>query len=436
MLRLALPALGALVAEPLFVLVDTAMVGHLGAAPLAGLGIAATVLQTAVGLAVFLAYATTPVVARLLGAGERPQALRAGVEGMWLGLGLGVLLAAAGVPAAVPLLDAFGAAPEVAAQARAYLLPSLAGLPAMLLVLAATGLLRGLQDTRTPLVVATIGFAANAGLNALLIYGAGLGVTGSALGTVLAQWGMAAVSIAIAVRAARREGVPLRPGLPRRGLAGASWWLLLRTLWLRAALVAVVWTGAQLGTAETAALHVLFSVTTLLAFVLDAIAIAAQALIGHDLGAGARRRVREVTRRMTGWGVASGVVLGAAVALGAGWIGRAFSTDGAVLAILPGALLLLAAAQPLAGYVFVLDGVLIGAGDARYLALAGLAPLGALLPCLLALRLWGPDGGAGLVWLWAAFAFGFMGVRAATLWLRVRGEAWLVTGASRSPQGS
>ncbi len=190
-LRLAVPALGALVAEPLFLLTDTALVGHLGADPLAGLGVASAILQTAVGLLIFLAYATTPAVARRLGGGDRPGAIKAGIDGMWLALGIGVVLALLAWPAAGPLVQLFGSTAAVSDEATTYLTISLIGLPGMLVVIAATGLLRGLQDTRTPLIVAVAGFAANAALNAVLIYGAGWGIAGSAAGTVVAQWAMA-----------------------------------------------------------------------------------------------------------------------------------------------------------------------------------------------------------------------------------------------------
>ncbi|MDO9397347.1 MAG: MATE family efflux transporter, partial [Herbiconiux sp.] len=240
-LRLAVPALGALVAEPLFLLTDTALVGHLGESALAGLGVAGAVLQTVVGLLIFLAYATTPAVARRLGAGDRPGAVKAGIDGMWLALGVGVLLALVGWPLAAPVVGLFGSTPSVSAEAVTYLTLSLIGLPGMLVVIAATGLLRGLQDTRTPLVVAVAGFAVNAVLNAALIYGAGWGIAGSAVGTVLAQWAMAAVYAVMAVRAARASGVSLRPGLDGvTGAASAGGWLFLRTASLRAALLASV----------------------------------------------------------------------------------------------------------------------------------------------------------------------------------------------------
>ena len=150
-LRLAVPALGALMAEPLFLIVDSALVGHLGTVPLAALGIASAILQTIVGLMVFLAYSTTPAVARRFGAGDARSAVSVGIDGLWLALGLGALLALAGSLATPPLVSLFGASEQVAADAVTYLQISMWGLPAMLIVFAATGLLRGMQDTVTPL---------------------------------------------------------------------------------------------------------------------------------------------------------------------------------------------------------------------------------------------------------------------------------------------
>ncbi|MGA1836696.1 MATE family efflux transporter [Herbiconiux sp. 11R-BC] len=437
-LRLAVPALGALVAEPLFLLTDTALVGHLGADALAGLGVASTVLQTAVGLLIFLAYATTPAVARRLGAGDRPGAIRAGIDGMWLALAVGVVLALVGWPLAGTLAGAFGSTPAVTAEATTYLTVSLIGLPGMLVVIAATGLLRGLQATRTPLVVAVSGFAVNAALNALLIYGAGWGIAGSAAGTVLAQWGMAAVYVTMAVRAARASGVPLRPGLDGvTGAAASGGWLFVRTASLRTALVASTVVAASLGVTQLAAFQIVMTIFSTLAFVLDSLAIAGQAMIGHGLGASQVERVHAVTRRLVGWGVLSGVVLGAVVAVLAPFAGRLFSPDAGVQSAVTVTLWVMAAGIPLAGFVFVLDGVLIGAGDARYLALTGLVNLAVYAPLLAAVAAAvaqpagadGPDGTAGLVWLWAAFGFGYLGARALTLGLRARGSRWMVTGA-------
>ena len=208
-LRLAVPALGALMAEPAFLIVDAALVGHLGTTPLAGLGIAGAVLQTIVGLMVFLAYSTTPAVARLFGAGRPGEAVSVGINGMWLALAIGAVLAAAGAVASPWLVSLFGASEAVAADANAYLVVSMWGLPAMLIVFAATGLLRGMQDTMTPLWIAGIGFGANALLNVLFIYGLGWGIAGSAAGTVVAQCGMVGAYVLVIRRLAAKHDASL-----------------------------------------------------------------------------------------------------------------------------------------------------------------------------------------------------------------------------------
>ena len=429
-LRLAVPALGALIAEPLFLIVDAALVGHLGVTPLAGLGIASAVLQTIVGLMVFLAYSTTPAVARKFGASDTRGAVSVGIDGIWLALGLGTVLAVAGAYAAPGLVALFGATPEVAAQASIYLGISMAGLPAMLVVFAATGLLRGLQNTVTPLWVAGIGFAANALLNWLLIFGFGWGIAGSALGTVAAQWGMVLVYVVVIGRIARQHRAPLRPhraGL--RGSARAGGWLFLRTLSLRIAMLLTNVVATALGTEELAGYQVVFTIFSTAAFALDALAIAAQALIGKSLGAGDLPAVRFVLRRTLQWGALFGVIVGAVIAALSGVIGIAFTGDPALAALIQPALLVLAIAQPLAGVVFVLDGVLIGAGDVQYLALTGALNLACYLPLLWWVTAGGTHGAAALAWLSAAFFGGYLAARAATLALRARGSAWQRAGA-------
>ena len=422
--RLALPALGALVAEPLFLLTDTALVGHLGAVPLAGLGIASVVIQTVVGLLVFLAYATTPLVARRLGAGDPTGAVRAGIDGVWLSIAVGALLVTVGVPASAWVVDLFGASPDVAQAANTYLAIALWGLPALLVTLAASGLLRGLQDTRTPLVVAGAGFAANAALNALFIYGLGWGIAGSAIGTVVASWGMAAAYLAIIVRSARATGATLTPHVS--GIGGAlrsGGWLLVRTASLRVAMLGTVFVATGFGTSELATVQVALTIFSTLAFVLDALAIAGQAMIGHGLGASDVPRVRAITRRLLRFGVGGGALLGLGVAALAPVLPFVFTTDASVTGPLIAVLLVMAVGIPVAGYVFVLDGVLIGAGDARYLALTGILNLAVYLPLL-----WLASGTDSTAWLWAAFGLGYIGARAATLGLRAHGSRWIVTG--------
>lgn len=434
-----MPALGALVAEPLFLLADSALVGHLGGTELAALGLASAVLQTIIGLMVFLAYSTTPAVSRWLGAGNRVRAISVGIDGLWLALAIGVPLAFAGWLATPLLIGAFGAEASVTADATLYLGISMIGLPAMLLVFASTGLLRGLQDTRTPLAVAGIGFTANILLNLLFIYGFGLGIAGSALGTVVAQWGMVAVYLVVIVRNARREQAPLRPH--RSGvLLGISsgGWLFLRTLSLRVAMLLAVFVATDLGSPELAAFQIAITLFGTFAFAIDALAIAAQVLVGAGLGAGDTRTVRAVLRRCLQWGLIVGAAIGAGVIACSGILGRIFTGAPDVLGVLPLTLIVLGLSVPLGAAVFVLDGVLIGAGDARYLALTGVANLAVFVPLALAVLVWGPSGPLGLALLMAAFAFGYLGARLGTLWPRARSARWLVLGAdpsNRAPAG-
>lgn len=439
-LRLAVPAFLALTAEPLFLLADAAIVGHLGTSELAGLGVAAVVLQTVVGLCVFLAYGTTAGVARRLGAGDLRGALSQGVDGVWLAVLIGVTATLAGVLLTGPLVAAFGVGEQTARHAETYLRLAFAGTTPLLVMLAATGVLRGLQDTRTPLVVAVVGNALNVVLNLLLVYGAGpvpaLGIAGSALGSVLAQVASAALLLAVVVRAARREGAPLTPH--RAGIwaaAHAAVALVVRTLTLRAALLvttyAVTRAGHGVGTdVDLAAHQIAFTLWTFLAFALDALAIAAQALTGRALGAGDVVGTRALTGRMIRWGIAGGALSGIGLAGLSPYLGALFTGDQAVRDLLVPVLVVAALGQPLAGVVFVLDGVLIGAGDGRYLAWAGVAVLVAYAPAAL---LAGSLGGS-VVAVWAAFALVFLGSRAVLLLARARDDAWLVTGAPVTPR--
>ncbi|MFD3696723.1 MATE family efflux transporter [Streptomyces sp. NPDC058646] len=424
---LAVPAFGALVAEPLFVMADSAIVGHLGTPQLAGLGIAAALLTTAVSVFVFLAYATTAAVSRRVGAGDLQAAIRQGMDGIWLALLLGTAVIAVVLPAAPWLVSLFGASDTVAPYAITYLRISSFGIPAMLMVLAATGVIRGLQDTRTPLYVAVGGFALNAALNAALVYGADLGIAGSAWGTVIAQYAMALAYLVVVVRGARRHGASLRPdaaGIRACAQAGAP--LLVRTLSLRAVLMIATAVAARLGDADIAAHQILLSLWSLLAFALDAIAIAGQAIIGRYLGAGDTDGAKAVCRRMVQWGIISGIVLGLLVVLARPVFIPLFTSDPAVEDALLPALLVVALSQPVSGIVFVLDGVLMGAGDGRYLAWAMLLTLAVFVPAALLV----PALGGGLTTLWWAMTL-MMLVRMVTLQLRARSGRWLVAGATR-----
>ncbi|MFF4198163.1 MATE family efflux transporter [Nonomuraea sp. NPDC001831] len=423
-LRLALPAFGALVAEPLFLLADYAIVGHgLGTTAVGALGVAGAVLATLVNLCVFLAYGTTASVARQSGAGNHTRAMRNGVDGIWLALSIGVVLIALGWPLAPAMVDLFGAGPDQAALAVTYLRISLLGAPGMLVVLAGTGVLRGLQDTVTPLVVAVGSFALNAALNAWFVLGLQWGIAGSAWGTTLAQTLGAAVYLVVVVRGARRLGTPLMPdlaGVRQAGTAGFA--LLIRTVCLRIVLIVGTVVATRMGQAELAAYAIAGQVWNLMAFALDAIAIAGQAITGRSLGAGDTVATRAATRRMMQWGLWSGLALGVVVVAARPLLPGLFGADPAVTGELLAVLWPVALFQPICGVVFVLDGVLIGAGDQRYLAWAGVWTTLAYLPAAFL------AAGFGVVALWCALGV-WMIARLITLGRRAVGTAWLVTGA-------
>ena len=435
-LALAIPAFLALVAEPLFLLADTAIVGHLGTTSLAGLGVASAVLLTAANLFVFLAYGTTSIVARQVGAGARRVAVSAGLDGTWLAVGIGVVVAVAVGISAEPLAAVFGASLQALSEAVIYLRISAFGLPAMLVALAATGALRGLQDTRTPLIASVAGFSGNIVLNLILVLGLGWGIAGSAWGTVIAQTGMALGLVAVLVWQARREHAELRPS-PGRVLQAAATGipLFIRTVALRAVLLATTWVAAGMGDVILAAHQVTATVWTFQAFALDALAIAAQALTGKELGAGNTAAARSATRIMLRWGLWGGLVLGLLLAASSPLLPMLFSPDPAVQQALSASLLVVGGFGWLSGLVFVVDGVLIGAGDGRWLAKAMVATLVLYLPVVLSVHWATPvvlDWGVGpaTAVLWCAF-IAFMAIRWAFLRHRVRGDAWLVVGAQR-----
>ena len=291
------------------------MVGRLGTHPLAGLSLASTVLTTLVGICIFLSYATTAATARFVGAGEPGKGLRQGIDGMWLGLGLGVVLGGVLAAFAPTILGWFGPEPAVLDQAVMYARASAIGLPGMLLVLAANGTLRGFADTRTPLIAATAGALVNIPLNATLIYVAQLGVAGAGLGTAIAQTLMAAYLATVVNRLAREHAVSLKPSGAGvlKSLTDAVP-LIIRTLSLRGAILLQISAATSLGTLALAANQIVMTMWNFAAYGLDALATAAQILVGQGLGSRNRERVRLVLRRNLVYGLRVGVGLGVVAA--------------------------------------------------------------------------------------------------------------------------
>jgi putative MATE family efflux protein len=381
--QLALPALGVLAAEPLYLLFDTAVVGRLGALNLAGLAIGGLVLGMVGSQLTFLSYGTTARSARYFGADDRASAVAEGVQATWLGLGLGVLIVVVVQATAVPLVAAIAGSADIAAAALPWLRIAILGAPAILVSLAGNGWLRGVQDTVRPLRYVVTGFGLSALLCPLLVYGwlglPRLALAGSAVANLAGQW----LAALLFVRALLAERVPLGPNrgvLRAQAVQGRD--LVVRTLAFQACFVSAAAVAARFGAAAVAAHQVVLQLWSFLALVLDSLAIAAQALVGAALGAGDAPLARTVARRVTLWSAIAAGVLSAVIAAGSAVLPALFTDDRSVLAAIGVPWWFLVAQLPFAGIVFALDGVLLGAGDAAFMrtatvvsALVGFLPL-------------------------------------------------------------
>jgi putative MATE family efflux protein len=422
-LRLAVPALGALAAEPLYLLTDTAIVGHLGTPQLAALALAATLLSTLTSLCIFLTYGTTAAVARLHGAGQVERAGVLAAQALWLAVAIGVALTVLLVALAEPAITLLGGDGEVGRLAARYVRISAPGVIFALVALAGQGYLRGVSDLRTPLVIVGVANALNVVLELLFVYGFGWGLDGSAAGTVIAQAGMGAAFVVLLLRA------PASTRRPRRELIGpllrTGGYLVIRTGALVGSFLVASAVLARIGAPSLGAHQIAFQLYVFLALVLDAIAIAGQVIVARSLGAGDDATAYAAARRMIVLSVGAGIVMGAVLLALADVIPRAFTSDPAVIERAREVWPLFALMQPFAAAVFALDGILIGAGDTRYLALSMLvAGLAVYVPiALLALALdWGITG------VWAGL-LALMATRLATLGARFRGRRWVVVGA-------
>lgn len=422
--RLAVPALGVLAAEPLYVLVDTAVVGHLGAGPLAALAVGGTVLAQVSTTLTFFSYATTARTARLHGAGRRRDAVAEGAQATWLALLAGLVLIGVGQLLAAPVARLLAGPGEVAAEAETWLRIALFGTPFILITMAGNGWMRGVQDTGRPLRYVLAGNGISAVLCPVLVYGLDIGLHGSAIANVVAQL----ISAAMFLRALLVERVPLRPAPAiMRAQLGVGRDHVLRSAAFQACYISATMVAAHTSAATVGAHQVVLQLWMFVALVLDAVAIAAQSLIGAALGAEDEEGAKRLAVRVTGYGLVFGMLLGAGFAAVAGVLPHAFTTDGSVLAEIPYAWWFFVALQPIGGVVFALDGVLLGAGDAAFMRNCTLLAAGfGFLPLVWAAFAFG----WGLTGIWVAFTV-FLLLRLFAVLARLRSGRWAVLGAER-----
>lgn len=405
---LAIPAFATLLTEPLYLLCDTAIVGHLGNSALAALAIANTIILFAYAVFVFLTFTTAASVAQDAGAGRHDHADHTTVQSLWLGLGLGLALTVVGWVLAPLAVSAFGPSAHTAALATWYLRVSSLGFPALLVSMAASGALRGRRDTRSPLLAAAVGSVVNLVFEAVAIFWMGFGIGASALGTTIAQFLAAAILVArLRPHLGHVSWRPHAGAIARQGRAGGD--LILRTFVLRAVLAVAVWWAGRGGERVQAAYQIAIGIWIFLAFGLDALEAAAHVLVGEAVGARDAQRTRAVSRRVIARATQLGAVLGGLTLLGHGVLARGFTPDSRTVAVAAGGLLWVGAMQPVCGAAFAIDGVLVASGRTRAMA-GAMAGAGVVFGAVLVPSLrW--DGVSVTTALWIALTL-FMVVRA------------------------
>lgn len=421
-LRLAVPALGALAAEPLYLLVDTAIVGHLGTAQLAALALAGSVLGGAFTLFNFLEYGSTAQVARYHGAGREEEAGQLAAQSLWIACGIGAILLVLGLALAGPIVHGLGGSGRKVPLAVMYLRIGSLGLPFALIALTGQGYLRGVAQLGRPFAIVLVANLANVALELLFVYGLHWGLAGSAWGTVIAQAGMGAAFVrellAAPARSRRPRAVLIRPLLR----VGSD--IFVRTASLYASFLLASAVLARVSAASLGAHQIAFQLWSFLALVLDALAIAAQVMVGRALGAGRAHEAWAASVRVLVWSLVLGAVVGALMLALAGLLPHAFTDDHRVLDRLRAIWPIYALMQPANAIVFGLDGILLGAGDTRYLKWAmAFSALGVFVPvALLTLPLhW------GIVGVWCGLA-GLIAARLVTCGARFVSRRWAVVG--------
>ncbi len=419
-LSLALPALGVLAAPPLYLLLDTAVVGRLGAIELAALAAGATIFAMVTTQLTFLAYGTTARASRAFGQGHPEKAVQEGVQATWVAIGVGLLLFAIAGVFATQLTQLLSPDPQVYQAAATWLHIAAFGIPLTLIAQAGNGWLRGVQNTRKPLLFVLCGL----GPAALVIIPvvAWLGLPGSAVAIIFGESITAALFLRELIKRARRDQVSLRPRMDlikKQLVLGRD--LIARSVAFQVAFLSAAAVAGRIGAYELGAHQVLLQLWNLLTLVMDSLAIAAQTLVGAALGYGSIAVARWTAKKVVAWTVGISAVLAAIFAAGVHFIPRMFTEEvGTINAMQSGPWWVLVAMIPIGGVVFSLDGVLLGAGDAAYLRNITIAAVVfGFLPLIWLTHL----NGWPLTGVWLGL-LAFLVLRLVFVVLRYRGSKW------------
>ena len=368
LLSMSLPVLLSLVAEPLTGLVDTAFVARLGAESLAALGAGTVALSSIFWAFNFLGIGTQTEVAQAYGRQEVERASEIGGLAAALSIAIGVLLTGVGLLVVPYVSTIMGAGDAVHDFASQYIRVRLFGSPAVLVSLAAFGILRGLQDMRTPFRVAVSINILNIILDPLLIYGYGpfprLGIFGAGLASTISQWVGAFWAVGVVFR---RLGIPERIRLGdvvKLFQVGRD--LFIRTGLLTAFFIFSTRAATRIGPDAGAAHQAIRQVWVFTALFLDAYAITGQSLIGFFMGPGRLEQARRVARLVCAWSAATGVILSATMWLGQNLVVRLLLPPSAG-DIFFSAWLMAVVFQPINALAFASDGIHWGTGDFRFL---------------------------------------------------------------------
>lgn len=409
---LALPALGVLAANPLYLLLDTAVVGRLGTAELAALAAGAAIQSTVTTQLTFLSYGTTARSSRLYGAGKREGAVAEGVQATWVAVVVGLCLSTLIWTLAQPIAYWLTNDTDTSIAAASWMRVAALAIPLTLIIMAGNGWMRGVQNTRLPLKLTLAGLIPGAVLLPILVDRFGL--VGSAIANVIGMGIAAALFLIVLVREHSQSGGGWAPNwsiISQQLVLGRD--LILRSLSFQISLLAAAAVAGRFGVAVLAAHQIMLQLWNFLTLVLDSMAIAAQTLTGAALGTGQIERAKSVGVQAARYSTIFGLVLAAVFAVLARPIQSVFTQDAAVFAELTVPWWLLIAMIVTGGVVFALDGVLLGASDAAFLRnLTITSVLGTFVP----ITLLSVQFGWGLTGIWAGHL--------ASVLLRLAGVVW------------